>query len=94
LATLTAAPYRGGGPALNDLIGGQVKFFFANGAALLTTSAAFYHAEFLPVAVAAMWLNVRCWRAPWQGGAFQWVRVPTRQPLQPEAAGAAVEETK
>jgi tripartite-type tricarboxylate transporter receptor subunit TctC len=24
-------PYRGGGPALNDLIGGQVKFFFSNG---------------------------------------------------------------
>src|SRR4029079_18461618 len=28
-------PYRGGGPALNDLIGGQVKFFFANGAAAI-----------------------------------------------------------
>jgi tripartite-type tricarboxylate transporter receptor subunit TctC len=26
-------PYRGGGPALNDVIGGQVKFFFSNGAA-------------------------------------------------------------
>ena len=26
-------PYRGGGPALNDLIGGQVKFFFSNGSA-------------------------------------------------------------
>jgi tripartite-type tricarboxylate transporter receptor subunit TctC len=26
-------PYRGGGPALNDLIGGQVKFFVSNGAA-------------------------------------------------------------
>jgi tripartite-type tricarboxylate transporter receptor subunit TctC len=25
-------PYRGGGPALNDLIAGQVKFFFSNGA--------------------------------------------------------------
>jgi tripartite-type tricarboxylate transporter receptor subunit TctC len=25
-------PYRGGGLALNDLIGGQVKFFFSNGA--------------------------------------------------------------
>ena len=24
-------PYRGGGPALNDVIGGQVKFFFSNG---------------------------------------------------------------
>jgi tripartite-type tricarboxylate transporter receptor subunit TctC len=26
-------PYRGGGPALNDVLGGQVKFFFSNGAA-------------------------------------------------------------
>src|SRR6185436_1868700 len=26
-------PYRGGGPALNDVIGGQVKFFFSNGSA-------------------------------------------------------------
>jgi tripartite-type tricarboxylate transporter receptor subunit TctC len=26
-------PYRGGGPALNDVIAGQVKFFFSNGAA-------------------------------------------------------------
>jgi tripartite-type tricarboxylate transporter receptor subunit TctC len=26
-------PYRGGGPALNDLIGGQVKFYFSNGSA-------------------------------------------------------------
>src|SRR5262249_40101445 len=26
-------PFRGGGPALNDLIGGQVKFFFSNAAA-------------------------------------------------------------
>jgi tripartite-type tricarboxylate transporter receptor subunit TctC len=25
-------PYRGGGPALNDVVGGQVKFFFSNGA--------------------------------------------------------------
>lgn len=24
-------PYRGGGPALNDVLGGQVKFFFSNG---------------------------------------------------------------
>ena len=38
--------------------------------------------------------NVRNWRAPWQGGAFQWVQVPPRQPLQPEATGAAVEVTK
>jgi tripartite-type tricarboxylate transporter receptor subunit TctC len=33
--TLNHIPYRGGGPALNDLIGGQVKFFFANGAAVI-----------------------------------------------------------
>ncbi len=26
-------PYRGGGPALNDIMGGQVKFFFSNGSA-------------------------------------------------------------
>jgi tripartite-type tricarboxylate transporter receptor subunit TctC len=26
-------PYRGGGPAMNDVIGGQVKFFFSNGSA-------------------------------------------------------------
>ena len=32
---LNHIPYRGGGPALNDLIGGQVKFFFANGAAAI-----------------------------------------------------------
>lgn len=29
---LNHIPYRGGGPALNDLIAGQVKFFFSNGA--------------------------------------------------------------
>ena len=28
---LNHVPYRGGGPALNDLVGGQVKFFFSNG---------------------------------------------------------------
>jgi tripartite-type tricarboxylate transporter receptor subunit TctC len=28
---LIHVPYRGGGPALNDLIAGQVKFFFSNG---------------------------------------------------------------
>lgn len=28
-------PYRGGGPALNDLVSGQVKFFFSNGSASL-----------------------------------------------------------
>ncbi len=26
-------PYRGGGPALNDIVGGQVKYFFSNGPA-------------------------------------------------------------
>jgi tripartite-type tricarboxylate transporter receptor subunit TctC len=30
---LNHIPYRGGGPALNDVIAGQVKFFFSNGAA-------------------------------------------------------------
>jgi tripartite-type tricarboxylate transporter receptor subunit TctC len=30
---LNHIPYRGGGPALNDLIAGQVKFFFSNAAA-------------------------------------------------------------
>src|SRR6266498_685271 len=30
---LNHIPYRGGGPALNDLIGGQVKFYFSNAAA-------------------------------------------------------------
>jgi tripartite-type tricarboxylate transporter receptor subunit TctC len=30
---LTHVPYRGGGPALNDLVSGQVKFFFSNGSA-------------------------------------------------------------
>jgi tripartite-type tricarboxylate transporter receptor subunit TctC len=28
-------PYRGGGPALNDVISGQVKYFFSNGSASL-----------------------------------------------------------
>jgi tripartite-type tricarboxylate transporter receptor subunit TctC len=31
--TINHIPYRGGGPALNDVIGGQVKFFFSNGSA-------------------------------------------------------------
>ena len=31
--TINHIPYRGGGPALNDLIAGQVKFFFSNAAA-------------------------------------------------------------
>jgi tripartite-type tricarboxylate transporter receptor subunit TctC len=30
---LNHIPYRGGGPALNDLIAGQVKFYFSNAAA-------------------------------------------------------------
>ena len=29
--TLNHVPYRGGGPALNDLVAGTVKFFFSNG---------------------------------------------------------------
>lgn len=32
-AKLNHVPYRGGGPALQDLMGGQVKFFFSNGSA-------------------------------------------------------------
>jgi tripartite-type tricarboxylate transporter receptor subunit TctC len=28
-------PYRGGGPALNDVISGQVKFFFSNGSSVV-----------------------------------------------------------
>jgi tripartite-type tricarboxylate transporter receptor subunit TctC len=28
-------PYRGGGPALNDVMAGQVKFFFANGSSVV-----------------------------------------------------------
>ena len=32
---LNHIPYRGGGPALNDLIGGQVKFFFSNGSSVV-----------------------------------------------------------
>jgi tripartite-type tricarboxylate transporter receptor subunit TctC len=31
--TLNHIPYRGGGPVLNDLISGQVKFYFSNAAA-------------------------------------------------------------
>jgi hypothetical protein len=34
---------------------------------------------------------VRIWRAPWKGGAFQWVQVPPGKSLQPEAAGAVME---
>jgi tripartite-type tricarboxylate transporter receptor subunit TctC len=34
-AKVNHVPYRGGGPALNDVIGGQVKFYFANGSAVV-----------------------------------------------------------
>jgi tripartite-type tricarboxylate transporter receptor subunit TctC len=34
-AKVTHVPYRGGGPALNDVIAGQVKFYFANGSAVV-----------------------------------------------------------
>ena len=30
-------PYRGGGAALNDVLGGQVKFYFSNGASSIGT---------------------------------------------------------
>jgi tripartite-type tricarboxylate transporter receptor subunit TctC len=30
---LVHVPYRGGGPVLNDLIGGQIKYYFSNGSA-------------------------------------------------------------
>src|ERR1700693_906399 len=33
-------------------------------------------------------------RAPWKGGAFQWVRGPPGDSLQPEAIGAVMEVTK
>ena len=33
-------------------------------------------------------------RAPCKGGAFQWVKAPPGQPLQPEATGAVMEVTK
>ena len=33
-------------------------------------------------------------RAPWQGGAFQWVRGPPGNSLPPEAIGAVMEVTK
>ena len=38
--------------------------------------------------------NVSFGGAPWKGGAFQWVRVPPGEMLQPEATGATVEVTK
>jgi hypothetical protein len=38
--------------------------------------------------------DVRNARAPWKGGAFPAGASPARQPLQPEATGAAMEATK
>ena len=32
---ITHVPYRGGGPAMTDVMAGQVKFFFANGASVV-----------------------------------------------------------
>jgi tripartite-type tricarboxylate transporter receptor subunit TctC len=32
---ITHVPYRGGGPALSDVMAGQVKFFFANGSSVV-----------------------------------------------------------
>ncbi|WP_454753595.1 hypothetical protein [Cupriavidus necator] len=43
---------------------------------------------------AANWAKVGSWRAPCKGGAFPVGESPTRQPLQPEATGAAMEVTK
>ena len=37
---------------------------------------------------------VRTLSAPCKGGAFQWVQIPPGNPLQPEAIGAVMEETK
>ena len=39
-------------------------------------------------------LSVRNWCAPCKGGAFQWVRIPPGELLQPEATGARMEVTK
>src|SRR6516164_8397679 len=39
-------------------------------------------------------MGVRFRGAPWKGGAFQWVRVPPGEMLQPDATGATVEVTK
>ena len=38
--------------------------------------------------------NVRNVGAPCKGGAFQWVKAPPGQSLQPEATGAVMEVTK
>ncbi len=32
-APINHVPYRGGGPALNDIVGGQIKYYFSNGSA-------------------------------------------------------------
>ena len=32
---VTHVPYRGGGPAVNDVMAGQIKFYFANGSAVV-----------------------------------------------------------
>ncbi len=34
-AKVNHVPYRGGGPALNDVMGGQVKLFFSNGSSVV-----------------------------------------------------------
>jgi hypothetical protein len=39
-------------------------------------------------------VHVRFARAPWKGGAFQWVQIPPGKSLQPEATGAVMEVTK
>ena len=39
-------------------------------------------------------MNDLDWRAPCKGGAFQWVRIPPGELLQPEATGAGMEVTK
>ena len=44
--------------------------------------------------IVAVEVNVPFWRAPCKGGAFPVGVSPTRQPLQPEATGAAMEATK
>ena len=38
--------------------------------------------------------NVRETGAPGKGGAFQWVRIPPGEMLEPDATGATVEVTK
>jgi len=55
---LTHVPYRGGGPALNDVIGGQVPLFFANVASSLGHIQA---GRLRPLAVTA---TVRCRALP------------------------------